>query len=223
MRQLEVDRCDPIYNQITGVVYIFTARLYPTDHQQIAISQTLLFEHFEKLFRSAFFEGYRIQGDDYSVHTSFCYRNIEAVVKSVCEITDDNRFACSFEVEFYNLELHIAISQYHSLSDMVNRYLNMTKSQPIMEIAFGDDAFHFIIMPRQPDKSMSDSFDQTECSPKAERIILANQNSCPLVELSYRNYQWVEEDGEIFFNYSNNVVLNRSQVLFNFNRTSILI
>ena len=223
MRQLEVDRCGPIYNEITGVVYIFTARLYPTDHQQIAISQTLLFEQFEKLFRSAFFEGYRVQSDDYSVHTSFCYRNIEAVVTSVCEITDDNRFACSFAVEFYNLELHIAISQYHSLSDIVNRYLNMTKSQPIMEIAFGDDAFYSIIIPRQPDKSMSDSFDQTECSPKAERIILANQKSCPLAELTYSDYKWVEEDGKIVFNSSSNVVLNTLQVLFNFNRTRILI
>ena len=222
MRQLQVDKCEHIYKEIAGVVYIFTARLYPTELQQIVLEPSI-FHYFERFFESYFFQGYRIQGHDYSVHTSFCYRSIESFTTTVCIYTGLNSVGCSPKVEYYELELHVAITQYHSLSEILDRYLNMTKSQPIMGVPFGDSILHFIVKPQQLKNNLSDHSIQNECPPKAERVNLARQTSCPLVELTSDDYKWIEEDGSIFFNTSYNVVFNKSEVIFNSNRTSILI
>ena len=222
LRQLEIDKCEPIYKEIAGVVYIFTARLYPTELQQIVIEH-LIFQSFEGMFRSAFFQGYRIQNDDYTVHTSFCYLGIEPVTTTVCVTTGLNGVGCSPKVEYYELELHIAITQYHGLSEIRDRYLSIKKSQPILEVAFGDSIFRFIIKPQQLKNNLSYNSIQTECPPKAERINLAHQTSCPLVELALNDYRWVEEDDVVAFNTSYGVVLNKSEVIFNSNRTTFLI
>ena len=223
LRQLQVDKCEPIYKEIAGVVYIFTARLYPTEFQNIVIEH-LIFQHFESLFRSTFFQGYRIQKDDYIKHTSFCHLGIESVNTTVCTTTGLNSVGCSLKVEYYELELHIAVTQYHRLSEIHDRYMNMTRTQPIMGVTLGDSTFYFIIKPQQLHNSQLDPFVQSECPPKAERINLAHQTSCQLVELAVNDYRWLEEDDSIvFLNTPYAVALNKSEVIFNSNRTSILI
>ena len=182
-----------------------------------------ILESSEAFLRSTFFQGFLIQNDDYSEHTTFCYKGIQLVHSTVCEKTDLGNVGCFIHIEYYDLELHIAITQYHSLSEIRDRYRNMTKSQPIIGVAAGFSTFHFIIKPQQLKNSVSGRSIQNECSPKAERISLVHQTSCPLVELTRIAYEWYEEDDSIIFNSSNNVVLNESQVMFNFNRTSILI
>ena len=206
------------------MVYIFTARLYPTEFQQIVI-KGFVYEPFEQFFRSAFFKDFIIKKDDYTLYTSICYRGLEVFTSSVCENTGYLSVACSLKVDYYELELHFAITQFHSLSEIIDRYRNMTRSQPILVVTIGGMTFNFTIKPQQLHDSLPNQSDPDDgiCPPSAETIILAHQASCPLVELSSNDYKWVEDDDSIFFNSTHEVLLNKSQAIFNSNRTSIRI
>ena len=210
LRKLEADKCEPIYAQIAGVVYIFTARLNPTEKQQMIVSEYWIFERLKSFFRIAFLQDYFIQGDHYSVYTRFCYQNIQSVVSKVCNTTGFNSFFCSHRVDYYDIELHFEISQFHSLNDILDRYLNLTNSEPILSVDLADETLHFQILPEELDYNLPATSFQDKCSSRAERIMLSQQTSCPLVELTLTDYKWIDEDGTISFNSSFDVALNKS-------------
>ena len=196
------------------------------------LSERRILEQFEDFFHEVFFSNYSIQNGPYTDYTNICYNIILAQSRSVCYNEGIMGMFCYQKLDYYDVELHFQIIQYHSLSGILDRYKNMKEADLVLKLGEGEDAYRYHIKPQtfeNIDHEIGVSMQQNvtsyknNCSRKAERIVLSQQSECAFIELKLTDYDWVTEGNRFYLNSSRYVALNETQFKFGPNKTSILV
>ena len=222
MRNLINDTCQLIYTKVRGVIYIFTAYLYPEKDIKANSNDTIVtFFEFISQFRNALFSD---NNEEFSLYyiAEICMETVVERWKQNCSKT----LLCTSSniLDHYEVEIHIQITTWHSLLDMLRIVSNMSISN--FTVSVMDTPFHFHVEERDirySESVMNDSsFYFDTCSDQAEEIRLAHQKSCPLVQLRLSDYDWQEGRSGINFP-SLDINLYGSEFHFGINRSTIYI
>ena len=226
LRKLKGSQCEVTYKRIAGVVYVFKARLYPTGNQTWFVSQRVVRDLFEVFFYVRFFHEYSLQMKDYSRYVTICYRTINEFTTTVCHNTGVFSVICNPKLNFYEIELHIQVTEYHSFADILERYKNMTESAIVFSIDLGNVTHQYQIRYQvfeHTNKNITIGSSEGHCSNKSEKIILSQQSGCAFIELRSTEYEWVIKEGVVYIKTLNVEVLNQSQYQFGPNKSSLFV
>ena len=219
LRNLQNEVCELAYTSIRGVIYIFTARVYPTNQMKNNYLQPSVFiKKFERQFADAFFQNCFIRSYPCYYYMMICYRNIYEQFEQV-------NFNKSLTLQYYEIELHFQIKKWHSFEDILDRFSNMSFSN--LSVTFGESEFYYEVEARDFGYSLSERNNpqvlfRDHCWSIPEKIMVSHQKSCPLVELWLPDYDWFEDRAGINFP-SLEIIVEASMFHFGPNRSSIFV
>ena len=220
------DQCELTYERIAGVVYVLKTHLYPIENQMWFVSERVVRDLFEDFFYQQFFHEYSMQMKNYTRYVTICYKTINEVTTKVCHNTGVFSVICYPKLKYYEIELHIQVTKYHSFADILERYMNLTEAAVLFTMDIGNVTHQYQIRYQvfeHTNKNITVVSSEGHCSNKSEKIILSQQSGCAFIELRSTEYEWVIEDETVYINTPNVEVLNQSQYQFGRNKSSLFV
>ena len=230
LRHLVEDKCDLIYSEVAGVIYIVKAYLYPVDNRTKMLSEMRLLQSYFSFFNDVFFRNFTVRGR-HMFYTKDCFATVLTKFRQICYADGSlsTSMTCSYRLDVYVIELHIQISHYHNLSDILDRYSNITEADLVFKVAGDGNIYQYQIKFQTIGKTESvNMFDRfyvydRNCSHEAEKIVLSNHTGCAFIELKSTDYAFFHEGDNMYLDAYGGVNLTKSQYIIDPSGTSLFV